>query len=48
VQIAATRKHVRVQFDVEGTNKEQIETLGHLRQSTLLETVTPLGPVAPE
>jgi putative Mg2+ transporter-C (MgtC) family protein len=45
VNVAATRKHVRVQFDLEGTNREQKQVLQVLRQSTVLESVTPLGPV---
>jgi putative Mg2+ transporter-C (MgtC) family protein len=48
VQIAATRQHVRVQFDVEGTRKEQRQFLHALRQSSLLESSTPLGPVSAE
>jgi len=48
VQVAATRQHVRVQFDVEGTMKEQRQFLHALRQSSLLESATPLGPVSAE
>jgi putative Mg2+ transporter-C (MgtC) family protein len=48
VNVAATRKHIRVQFDLEGTNMEQKQALQALKQSTLLESVTPLGPVQPE
>ncbi|MGA9040658.1 MAG: MgtC/SapB family protein [Terriglobales bacterium] len=48
VQVAATKEHVRVQFDVEGTNKEQREFLHGLHQSSLLQAITPLGPVQAE
>ena len=48
VQVAATKQHVRVQFDVEGTMKEQRQFLHALRQSSLLESATPLGPVSAE
>ena len=48
VQTAATKEHVRVQFDVEGTRKEQSRFLQALRGSSLFESATPLGPVQPE
>ena len=48
VQIAPTKEHVRVQFDVEGTRKEQNRFLHALRESTRFESATPLGPVQPE
>jgi putative Mg2+ transporter-C (MgtC) family protein len=48
VQVAVTRQHVRLQFDVEGTRKEHAEVLHRLKQSTVLESVIPLGPVQPE
>lgn len=48
VQIAETRQHVRLQFDVEGTRKEQEAVLDALRRSSVLESVTPLGPVQTE
>jgi putative Mg2+ transporter-C (MgtC) family protein len=48
VQVAETRQHVRLQFDLQGTNKEQSQVLHALKQSTLLESVTPLGTVQPE
>jgi len=44
VQIAATRQHVRFQFEVEGTRKEQREVLDGLQQSSVLESAIPLGP----
>jgi putative Mg2+ transporter-C (MgtC) family protein len=45
VVVAETRQHVRLQFELEGTNKEQRQVLQALKQSSLLESVTPLGPV---
>jgi putative Mg2+ transporter-C (MgtC) family protein len=48
VQTAATKQHIRVQFDVEGTRREQRETLQGLKQSTVFDSVIPLGPVQPE
>jgi putative Mg2+ transporter-C (MgtC) family protein len=48
VQVAETRQHVRLQFDVEGTRKEQETVLDALRRSSVLESVTPLGPVQTE
>jgi putative Mg2+ transporter-C (MgtC) family protein len=48
VQIAQTRQHVRLQFDVEGTRKQQELVLQSLQQSSVLEKVIPLGPVQME
>lgn len=48
VQVAETRQHVRLQFDLSGTSKEQAKVLHALKQSSLLETVIPLGPVQTE
>jgi putative Mg2+ transporter-C (MgtC) family protein len=48
IQIAPTRQHVRMQFDVEATRRDQIKVLTGLRASSLLEKVTPLGQVQPE
>jgi len=48
VQIAVTKEHVRVLFDVEGTRKEQNRFLHALRESTRFESATPLGPVQSE
>lgn len=45
VQIATTRDHVRYQFDVEGTRKEQERVLQGLKQSKVLVGAIPLGPV---
>ena len=41
----STRQHVRVQFDVSGCNREQEQLLRELRSSTVLGSVTSLGPV---
>ncbi|MBV9572692.1 MAG: MgtC/SapB family protein [Acidobacteriales bacterium] len=48
VQVAATRQHLRMQFDVEGTHREQKKVLEGLKQSPIVESVTPLGPVQAE
>jgi putative Mg2+ transporter-C (MgtC) family protein len=48
VQVAATPQHVRLQFDVEGTRKEQAEVLRGLQKSSILESVVALGPVQTE
>jgi putative Mg2+ transporter-C (MgtC) family protein len=48
VLVAETKKHIRLQFDLEGTRKEQAQVLQDLRQSSLLESVTSLGQVQPE
>jgi putative Mg2+ transporter-C (MgtC) family protein len=48
VLIAETRQHVRLQFELTGTNKEQKQVLQLLKQSSVFESVTPLGPVQPE
>jgi len=48
VQVAATKQHVRLQFDVEGTRREQEIVLRALKQSAVLESVIPLGPVQTE
>jgi putative Mg2+ transporter-C (MgtC) family protein len=44
----STAQHVRLQFDVEGCNREQKELLQRLKASTVLESVTPLGRVERE
>jgi len=46
VQIAATKEHVRFQFEVEGTRKEQEKVLHALKQSKVLESAIPLGTVS--
>lgn len=48
VQVAATRQHIRMQFDVEGTRKLQDEVLRELQKSSVLGSVVPLGPVQTE
>jgi putative Mg2+ transporter-C (MgtC) family protein len=48
VQVAPTRQHVRVQFDVEGTRKELQQVLHGLKQSSVLRSAVPLGPVLSE
>jgi putative Mg2+ transporter-C (MgtC) family protein len=48
VQVAETRQHVRLQFDVEGTRKEQERVLHALKDSPAFESVVPLGMVQPE
>lgn len=48
VQVAETRQHIRLQFDLEGTRKEQQQVLQGLKQSSILDSVIHLGPVQPE
>jgi len=48
VQIAATQKHVRVQFQLDGTRAEQGEILRGLKQSAVFESATQLGTVHTE
>lgn len=48
VHVAETRQHIRLQFDLEGTNKEQDRVLQALKHSSVLEKVIPLGMVQPE
>jgi len=48
VQIAVTAQHVRLQFDVEGTRKQHELVLRALKQSSVLESVIPLGAVQTE
>jgi putative Mg2+ transporter-C (MgtC) family protein len=48
VEVAPTKEHVRVQFDVEGTRKEQRTVLQGLKQSSVLLSAVSLGPVLPE
>ncbi len=40
VHVAETRQHVRLQFDVEGTRKEQHQVLHALKQSSLPSRVS--------
>jgi len=48
VKVAATPQRVRVQFELKGTRKDQEQAIHGLRQSTVLESVVPLGPVQAE
>lgn len=48
LQVAATRQHVRVQFEVQATRKDQEVVLRGLKQSSVFENATRLGPVHPE
>jgi putative Mg2+ transporter-C (MgtC) family protein len=43
VQIAATREHIRFQFDVEGTRNEQRQVFSGLKQSAVLENAVSVG-----
>src|SRR5436305_6382129 len=43
VNSATTPQHVRLQFDVEGCNRDQKELLRQLKASSIFATVTPLG-----
>lgn len=43
-----TGRHIRLQFDVEGCNREQRELLRQLKASTVLESATCLGQVERE
>jgi putative Mg2+ transporter-C (MgtC) family protein len=45
VESGSTSQHVRLQFDVSGCNREQKELLRDLKASSVLGSVTPLGPV---
>jgi putative Mg2+ transporter-C (MgtC) family protein len=48
IETGATGTHVRLQFDVEGCNREQKELLRELRASTVLVGATSLGRVERE
>ncbi len=48
VESGNTGQHVRLQFDAEGTNREQKELLRALKSSSVLGSVTSLGPVVLE
>jgi putative Mg2+ transporter-C (MgtC) family protein len=45
IAIGNTGQHVRLQFDVEGRNREQERLLGQLKASTVLSSVVSLGRV---
>jgi putative Mg2+ transporter-C (MgtC) family protein len=48
VSAAKTEQHIRLQFDVEGCNRDQKELFRELKASTILGSVTPLGRVERE
>ena len=48
VNSATTPQHVRLQFDVEGCNRDQKELLRQLKASAIFASVTPLGRVERE
>lgn len=48
VAIGNTGQHIRLQFDVAGSNRDQKELLARLKASTVLERVTSLGRVERE
>jgi hypothetical protein len=48
VSTAKTEQHIRVQFDVEGCNRDQKELFRQLKASTILGSVTSLGRVERE
>jgi putative Mg2+ transporter-C (MgtC) family protein len=48
VESASTSQHVRLQFDVSGSSREQRELLRDLKCSSVLGSVTSLGPVVLE
>jgi putative Mg2+ transporter-C (MgtC) family protein len=48
VSSGSTTQHIRVQFDVEGCNREQKELLQQLKASTVLQSVTSLGRIERE
>jgi len=48
VNSSSTGQHIRLQFDVDGCNREQKELLRLLKASTVLGTVTSLGRVERE
>ena len=48
VQTAPTQHHVRLRFDLTATRKQHEQVEHGLKQSTIFESVTLLGPVSPE
>jgi hypothetical protein len=48
VAIGNTGQHVRLQFDVEGCNRDQRQLFGQLKASTILDSVVSLGRVERE
>jgi hypothetical protein len=47
-QVAATKDHVRVQFDLARAHRQQQEIFRGLKQSPVLESAILVGPVEPE
>jgi hypothetical protein len=43
VLVGNTGQHTRLQFDVEGCNREQHQLLAQLKASTVLQSATSLG-----
>jgi putative Mg2+ transporter-C (MgtC) family protein len=48
VEVATTKEHVRVQFDVAGRRKEHDQILQGLQRSAVFQSVSPLGPIEVE
>jgi putative Mg2+ transporter-C (MgtC) family protein len=48
LQVAPTRTSVRVQFELEGTRKQQQEYVHMMRRSPLLQNLAALGPIEQE
>jgi hypothetical protein len=48
LHVAATPQHVRVQFELEATRKDQKQVLHLLKQSSVFDAATWLGPVYTE
>ena len=48
MRVAATREHVRVLFELEGTARDQVQVLNGLQQSAVLQSAVSLGPVHAE
>ena len=48
VLTGSTGQHLRLQFDVEGCNRDQKATIPTMKASTILSGVTSLGRVDPE
>jgi len=48
VQVAATPQHVRVQFELDGTRRDNEQVLNGLKRSSILDSVTSLGVVHSE
>jgi hypothetical protein len=48
VASGSTGRHVRLQFDIEGCNREQKQVLEQLKASTVLESAVSLGRVERE